>query len=93
MDCRSNVEVIHDLKLLEESFYARIKYGTDDESTICLLKNGLSLSSAVLLLKRYQQYIALDIPNGTVAFSDPLIDALKANNENLILIHEIQNCM
>lgn len=43
------VEVLYDLELIEDNFYARIKYGTDDERAICLIKNGLSLSSAVLI--------------------------------------------
>ena len=47
------VEVLYDLELIEDNFYARIKYGTDDERAICLIKNGLSLSSAVLLIKKY----------------------------------------
>lgn len=33
------VEVLHDLDLIEEGFYAQIKYGTDNERTICLIKN------------------------------------------------------
>ena len=36
------VEVLHDLDLIEDGFYAQIKYGTDDERTICLIKNGTS---------------------------------------------------
>lgn len=50
------VEVLYDLELIEDNFYARIKYGTDDERAICLIKNGLSLSSAVLLIKKYNSY-------------------------------------
>lgn len=51
------VEVLYDLELIEDNFYARIKYGTDDERAICLIKNGLSLSSAVLLIKKYNSYV------------------------------------
>ena len=51
------VEVLYDLELIEDNFYARIKYGTDDERAICLIKNGLSLSSAVLLIKKYNSYL------------------------------------
>ena len=36
------VEVLHDLDLIEDGFYAQIKYGTDDDRTICLIKNSLS---------------------------------------------------
>ena len=45
------VEVLYDLDLLEPNFYSQIKYGTNDENTICLIKNGLSLSAATLLIK------------------------------------------
>lgn len=51
------VEVLYDLELIEDNFYARIKYGTDDERAICLIKNGLSLSSAVLLIKKYNSLL------------------------------------
>lgn len=37
------VEVLYDLDLIEPNFYSQIKYGTNDENTICLIKNGLSL--------------------------------------------------
>lgn len=87
------VEVLHDLGLLDEKFYFRIKYGTDDESIICLIKNGLSLSSSVLLLKKYGQYIALDKQNSTIAFGEGLIQAMRKGNENQILIYEVENCM
>ncbi len=53
------VEVLYDLELIEDNFYARIKYGTDDERAICLIKNGLSLSSAVLLIKKYNSYLQI----------------------------------
>lgn len=40
------IEVLHDLDLIEDGFYAQIKYGTDDERTICLVKNGLPYAVA-----------------------------------------------
>lgn len=87
------VEVLHDMELLDNSFYARIKYGTDDESIICLIKNGLSLSSAVLLYKKYRKYLEIDVENSTVVFSDELISEMKKENENQIMIFEVQSCM
>lgn len=87
------VEVLHDMELLNNSFYARIKYGTDDESIICLIKNGLSLSSAVLLYKKYQQFLTIDVENSTVVFSDELISEMEKENENQIMIFEVQSCM
>ena len=87
------VEVLYDLELIEDNFYARIKYGTDDERAICLIKNGLSLSSAVLLIKKYNSYLQINVSSSTVVFDDALISEMKKENENQILIYEVQNSM
>lgn len=87
------VEVLYALELIEDNFYARIKYGTDDERAICLIKNGLSLSSAVLLIKKYNSYLQINVSSSTVVFDDALISEMKKENENQILIYEVQNCM
>ena len=87
------VEVLYDLGLIEDKFYAQIKYGTDDDSTICLIKNGLSLSSASVLLKKYPNYLKLDISAGTVVYADSLIASMEKEKENHILICEIQSCI
>ena len=87
------VEVLYDLKLIDESFYARVKYGTEDPQTICLIKNGLSLSSAVLLLKKYHDYLVVDIDNSTVSYHDNLVREMENNRENQILIYEIKSCI
>lgn len=71
------VEVLHDLDLIENRFYSRIKYGTDDESAICLIKNGLSLSSATLLIKKYSDYLQINLLESTVTYDENII--LKMN--------------
>lgn len=87
------VEVLHDLDLIEDRFYAQIKYGTDDERTICLIKNGLSLSSAMLLMKKYGEYLQIDIPASTVVYGENLVLEMIKAKENQIHIYEIQSCM
>lgn len=87
------VEVLHDLGLIKDRFYAQIKYGTDDEATICLIKNGLSLSSAALLMKQYSDYLQIDIPTSTVVYSDNLIAEMIRGEENQIQIYEVQSCI
>ena len=87
------VEVLYDLGLIEDTFYAQIKYGTDDDTAICLIKNGLSLSSASLLLKKYRSYLSIDTVAGTIAYADNLVDEMKNAQENHILICEIQSCI
>lgn len=87
------VEVLHDLDLIEYGFYAQIKYGTDDERAICLIKNGLSLSSATLLLKKYGNHLQIDIPASTVIYGENLISEMIKGDENQIQIYEVQSCM
>lgn len=87
------VEALNDLELLENKFYMKIKYGTDDETAICLLKNGLSLSSAILLLKKYRKYLRIDVSANMVEFDNLLIEDMKQANENQITIYEIQNLL
>ncbi|MDO5600767.1 MAG: DEAD/DEAH box helicase [Lachnospiraceae bacterium] len=87
------VEVLHDLDLIEDGFYAQIKYGTDDERTICLIKNGLSLSSAMLLMKKYGEHLQIDIPASTVVYGENLVSEMIKAEENQIQIYEIQSCM
>ena len=86
-------EVLHDLDLIEDGFYAQIKYGTDDERTICLIKNGLSLSSAMLLMKKYGEHLQIDIPASTVVYGENLVSEMIKAEENQIQIYEIQSCM
>lgn len=85
------IEVLHDLMLLDEKFYTRVKYGTDDEAIICLLKNGLSLSLATLLLETYRTFLKIDISNSTVEYDTNLLDEMTNNNENSILIYEVKS--
>lgn len=87
------VEVLHDLDLIEEGFYAQIKYGTDNERTICLIKNGLSLSSAVLLIKKYGDHLQIDIQASTVVYGENLVAEMIKAKENQIQIYVVQSCM
>ena len=87
------VEVLHDLDLIEDRFYAQIKYGTDDERTICVIKNGLSLSSSMLLIKKYGNYLEIDVPSSTVTYSEGLVAEMIKAEENQIQIYEVQSCM
>ena len=87
------VEALHDLKLLEEKFYLRVKYGTDDETTICLLKNGLSLSLAMLLLSKYRHLLKINIGESTIECDEDLPNRMEENKENSILIFEAKSCI
>lgn len=82
------IEVLNDLSLLEGSLYLKIKYGTDDKQKVLLIKNGLSLSLANLLIDDYWEYLKIDIANNTVEYNPKIIDEMEKNDENQVLIYE-----
>jgi len=82
------IEVLNDLGFVEESFYNKIKYGTDDIRKITLVKNGLSLSLSNLLVDQYSEYLIIDSLNHTVDLREGLISEMVANVENQVLTNE-----
>lgn len=87
------VEVLQDLNLVDIDFYAQIKYGTNNREAICLIKNGLSLSSAMLLLKKYRECLEIDVAASTVVFDNTLISKMQTEGENQVHIYEVLSCM
>ena len=87
------VEALFDMGILDNVFYNKIKYGTDDEYAICLLKNGFSFNLTMLLLNKYKSYMRIDVNKSTVVFSDSIIIDMIGNKENYIYIYELNNYM
>ena len=84
------IEILYSLKLIEESLYLKIKYGTDDKTKIALLNCGISSVLSKLLQEKYIDMFEADINNSTVIFSDNLISEMVKNNENGILVSEVR---
>jgi len=84
------VEVFHDLRLVEDSFYYQLKYGTEDQDLILLIRNGFSLELAKTLIEKYREYVDLDYHSRTARIQSALIDTMTANSENEILIFEAE---
>lgn len=83
------IEVLYDLGFLEESFYLKIKYGTNDKRVITLVKNGISLSLANLIIDKYLTYVEIDDMNSTVFIKEEIINAMHSNDENHVLVNEL----
>lgn len=84
------IEVLNDLHLVNLSFYNRIKYGTDNPVKIALIKNGLSMALANLIVDKYNQHIKINLDEGTYEIKETIITKMKANNENDVLVFEAQ---
>lgn len=87
------IEVFHDLNLLDPQFYSQVKYGTNNEDAICLLKNGFSLKLSLLLIEKYSEFIEID-PNDSIIHLNPsVVERMQKNEENQILISEIRSLL
>jgi hypothetical protein len=83
------IEVLHDMTLLDEILYLKIKYGTSDKLIILLVKNGLSLSLAKLISDKYSRYLITEYEKNTIKYKPELIDSMRDNYENEVLIYEM----
>lgn len=84
------IEVLNDLKLLDDVLYLKIKYGTDDKLKVLLVKNGLSLGLANLVVDEYSQYLKVDYENSIVKYAPEIIEEMRNQGENEVLIYEMQ---
>ena len=82
------VEVLNDLQMIDSTLYLELKYGTSNPEEIVLIRNGISLSLAKLLLEKYSDIVSVDILNDKISFSSDLIGRMSDHGENQILIYE-----
>ena len=82
------IEILNDLELIQPNFYDKIKYGTDDKQMITMLKEGFSIELAKEIKNgNYSEYIEI---LDTLKVDNRIIQKMKENNENEILMFEIQ---
>lgn len=85
------VEVLYKLDIVSESLYFRIKYGTNDAFTICLLRNGFSPDLARLVRDNYQDLVIVDLQANEVGVPLALAAALTTAGQNDVLIYEAES--
>ena len=82
------VEVLNDCQMLDNRLYLQLKYGTTNPDEIVLVRNGISLNLAKLLLEKYSSHITINASSNTVGIMPSLVEAMKNNQENQILVFE-----
>jgi len=82
------IDVLNDLELLDETFYKLLKYGTTNELVINFIKHGLSRGVAELILGTYGDFVRVD--SGAINLDSSLIDAMKAQDESILKIFEVE---
>jgi hypothetical protein len=85
------LEILTELDLVDEDFYDQVKYGTSNKEMICMLKNGFSMELAKLLTTNYRNRLELNIEQDTVSYSIELVNQMRQNEENEILIFEAES--
>jgi len=85
------LEVLYELELVDVEYYDRVKYGTSNKDVICMLKNGFSMELSKLLVDKYRKYINIDLNKNLVRVNKQLIDLMRENVENAILIFEAES--
>lgn len=85
------IDIIYELNLINSDFYDRVKYGSSNKKTITLLKNGFSLELAKCITKvEYSDYININTETDNLIIKKSIVEVMKTNNENKILVFEIQ---
>ena len=83
------IEILNMLRLIDEELYLKIKYGTSNKEKIALLNCGISNTLSGILFEKYRNLYHVDALSNMVSFDNSLIDIMKVNAENGILISEI----
>lgn len=83
------IEILNILSLVDDQLYLKIKYGTSNSEKIALLNCGISNTLSSILFEKYKELYNVDISSNVVTFDNSLINIMKKNDENGILISEI----
>ncbi|WP_336079491.1 DEAD/DEAH box helicase [Thalassospira sp. CH_XMU1448-2] len=84
------IEVFHDLELVDEDMYLKIKYGTNDRFKIALINCGINNHLANLLLDDYSEFLDVDVEKRSVKIDPAVINSMVDNDESSILVFETQ---
>lgn len=86
------VDILIDLNLIEHELSERIKYGTNDDRIICLLRNGFSRELAVLVAGNGEllRHVSINTSLNEVVIQDPIVEVMGGLGMNDILIYEMQ---
>lgn len=82
------IEILNELKLLDENFYKQAKYGTKDQSVINMIKNGFSRGVSELLLNKYRDFIEFG-EDESIWINPAIHQKLKANRVGFLQRYEV----
>ena len=89
------IEILNDFSVVEESFYKRIKYGTDNDFIIVLLRAGFDFNLAKLIfdVEELRELIAIEEESPVCADKDKLIEIMASENVSLMYINSVSELL
>lgn len=84
------LEILFELELLDGDFYDHVKYGTSNKEIICMLKSGFSMELAKRLTEHYRDKLEFDLTQDVIKYDKSLINKMRENGENDILVFEAE---
>tara|TARA_R110001606_G_scaffold399293_1_gene583871 strand:- start:1607 stop:4054 length:2448 start_codon:yes stop_codon:yes gene_type:complete len=82
------VELLNDLGKLDDDLYLQIKFGTTNQDKIRLMNFGVNSILAGKLIDNYAEFVGVQSDVGIVELRPELIEKMRENGENEILVFE-----
>ena len=83
------LEILNGLGVVDASFYKRVRYGTDDDVKIKMMREGFSRGLVDLILSKYLNMIKVP-ENGDVEIDPRLVSAMISEKESDLVVFEAQ---
>ncbi len=89
------IEILNDFSAIEESFYKRIKYGTDNDFMIALLRAGFDFSLAKLIfdIEELRELIGIEQESPVCTDKDKLIEIMKNEKISLMFVNSVHELL
>lgn len=82
------LEVLNDMRLIDESLYNKIKYGTDDPIRIILIRAGLSHIASHIIAEKYLKYLIIG-SNESIRILPQIREEFDGRHEKKIIVFEV----
>jgi hypothetical protein len=83
------LEILNGLGVVDASFYKRVRYGTNDDVKIKMMREGFSRGLVDLILSKYLNMIKVP-ENGDVEIDPRLVSAMISEKESDLVVFEAQ---
>lgn len=83
------LEILNGVGVVDPGFYKRVRYGTDDDRKIRMIREGLSRGLVDLLLTKYSSMVRVP-EHGEMEIDPQLIKTMISEEESDLIVFEAQ---